>query len=82
MPEVNSYPVASAVAAILSVYRDCEDLFFRIKRKRANSNWPGPSKSLEDSLKLAGQEIREQQKLGIDRFGDDFHIGDGECSQV
>lgn len=80
MASLDEFTVEAASAAVVSVYHEAATLFKQCKEKRIESNWPGPSKLLEDSLRHGPEAIQAQTKLGVDRFGTDFRRGDGKSS--
>lgn len=70
--------IISCAAAVVSAYRDGIVIVQRIKQKRRARKALPPTILLEESLEKGPQAVEEAKHNGINKFGSEFAIGDGE----
>jgi hypothetical protein len=74
--------IRSCVAGLIQAYDAGGRIVKQIKaRRHANGALP-PSDLLEKSIEKGKREIQAIVSEGNKRFGDDFEVGDCECSTV
>ena len=78
MSGLEVFAVVSAVAAVISAYKDGSRIVAQIKAKRAHRKAPPPTKFLEESLSRGPLALEEAKNNGVERFGAAFATGDSK----
>ncbi|KAL8796283.1 MAG: hypothetical protein Q9195_001398 [Heterodermia aff. obscurata] len=76
MSGLEVFAVVSAVAAVISAYKDGGRIVAEIKERRARRKAPPPTRYLEESLSRGPLALEEAKNNGVERFGEAFAIGD------
>ena len=79
MSGLEVFAVVSAVAAVISAYKDGSRIVAEIKQKRASRKAPPPTRFLEESLSRGPLALEEAKNNGVERFGAAFATGDSKC---
>jgi hypothetical protein len=81
MPIVEALAIAGSVAAIISAFRDAQEMFRTWKKKRRQRNEAGRPDSYERSLDTGSSLIKRDYDSHYARLGSAFARGDGKiCS--
>lgn len=78
MSGLEVFAVVSAVAAVISAYKDGGRIVAEIKKKRTLRKAPPPTRFLEESLSRGPLALEEAKNNGVERFGAAFATGDSK----
>ena len=70
--------VVSAVAALVSAFHDGSRIVKELRERRKDRQAAPPTKYLQESLDRGPPAIEEAKRVGLDRFGHRFGVGDRE----
>lgn len=73
--------VVSAAAALVSAFQDGSRIVKELRERREARRGPPPTKFLQESLDRGPPAIEEAKRVGLERFGHRFGVGDRKYLQ-